>query len=105
MCDERPRNEAASCVMAAEVQLRLASGRPDGPFGHPTQLSRDLDRLVAKYHRRGLEQDFVLCRPDLGLDDLDDEILLVAAREPGGAIPNADSTLVGGPSRNGARDP
>jgi len=41
------------------------------------------------------EQDFVLRRPDLGLDDLDRQVFLLAACEPGGAIPHRRHALVG----------
>ncbi len=51
-----------------------------GPVGRMidsarAQLARDLDGLAAEYELRGLEPDLVLCRADLGFDDLDREVL------------------------------
>jgi len=49
--------------------------RPDGPLRTLAQLPGDLDWLAGQYQPRGLEQDLVLRRADLGLDDLDRELL------------------------------
>ena len=59
------------------------------------RLPRDLDRLAAEHQPRGLEQDFVLRRPDLSLDDLDRQVFPLAAREPGGAVPHRRSRARG----------
>jgi hypothetical protein len=42
-----------------------------------------------------IEDNLVLRRSDLCFDDFDGEFFLVAAGEPGGAIPNARGALAG----------
>jgi len=58
----------------------------DAPSGKP------LDQLPL----RGIEEHLVLRRSDLGFDDLDGEVFLVAASEPGGAIPDGLGARAGG---------
>src|SRR5262249_32166464 len=81
--------------LAEAQELLRASSRPDRPLGHVAEPPRDLDGFAGQRPRRGLEQDLVLRRSNLGLDDLDGEILLAATREPGGAVPDTEGALVG----------
>jgi len=48
----------------------------------------------AEHQLRGLDEYLVLRGSNLGLDDLDCQVFLPAAGEPGGAIPNAGRALV-----------
>jgi hypothetical protein len=67
------------------------------------QLPRDLDRLARKHELRGLEPNRALRGADLGLDDVDGQILLLATDQAGDAIPDARRALVG--VSDGARHP
>ena len=67
-----------------EVLRPRASCRPDDPFCSLPQPPGDLDRVAAKHKPRDLEEQLVLDRPDLRLDDLDGQIRLLAAYQPRG---------------------
>src|SRR5689334_22306038 len=67
--------------------------RPDGPLGPIAKLAGDLDWLAGQHEFRSLEPHLVLRRSDLGFDDLNGEILLVTAGEPGGARPDGFGAL------------
>ena len=51
-----------------------------------------MDRIEARYELRRVQQGFALRQTDLGLDDLDGEIL--AAKQTGDPIPNRCGALV-----------
>src|SRR5262249_43588740 len=81
-------------------ELRLGSDRP---LGHLAQMPSDGDRLAGQHEPRGVEQYLVLCGTDLRLDDLDGQILLLAADQSRDSIPDARGALVGGPWRHPSR--
>src|SRR5262249_35009866 len=66
-----------------EVLRPRASCRPDDPFCSLPQPPGDLDRVAAKHKPGDLEEQLVLGRPDLRLDDLDGQVFLLAADQAG----------------------
>lgn len=85
-----------AAIGGSEARSALGGRRPDRPLRPLPQLPRDLDRLTGQHELRGLEQDLVLRRADLGLDDLDREVLAAqVSRRRGTSI---SSRARGGPS-------
>lgn len=85
------------------MRLLLASGsrsarlrRPDQPFRPLPQLPRDLDRRrIGEHQPRRFQEHLVLAGADLGLDDPDTHVPLVAGGEASDAVPDGLGASVG----------
>jgi hypothetical protein len=70
--------------------------RPDQPFRPLPQLPRDLDRRrIGEHQPRRFQEHLVLAGADLGLDDPDPHVPLVAGGEASDAVPNGLAASVG----------
>ncbi len=75
-------------------------------FGRIVRSARSRSRrAISTGSPRGLEQYLVRRRADLGLDDLDGQVFLLAADESRDSLPDARGALVGVHGQHGARLP